>query len=227
MIYATFINRAFDQLLLDVALPAAVTFVLDQAGITGPDGPGLCGIWTIHHGVVPAAAGRPGTATPGRSCGGISGQDGPTVIRFPTGAVRMTSQRSGGSAPWTLVESDSGTLLVAVGIRPPRGQTANRLAEQGYGVAVVDRGGSARAGLVSAGVTAAGGAVKDGVRSAASATGSRAGTPTCRPRCGTSAWRSTGTRAVAGTSPGRPGLTAQTLPGRSRLGRRPDPTLSV
>src|SRR5690606_36933878 len=54
-IYATFLNRAFDQLLLDVALHRLpVTFVLDRAGITGPDGPSHYGIWDLSIlGVVP------------------------------------------------------------------------------------------------------------------------------------------------------------------------------
>src|SRR5690606_28373394 len=54
-IYATFLNRAFDQLLLDVALHRLpVTFVLDRAGITGPDGPSHYGIWDLAVlGVVP------------------------------------------------------------------------------------------------------------------------------------------------------------------------------
>ncbi len=45
-VYSTFLNRAFDQLLLDVALhKAGVTFVLDRAGVTGDDGPSHNGIW--------------------------------------------------------------------------------------------------------------------------------------------------------------------------------------
>ena len=47
-IYATFINRAFDQVLMDVALhKAGVTFVLDRAGVTGPDGPSHHGMWDL------------------------------------------------------------------------------------------------------------------------------------------------------------------------------------
>lgn len=47
-LYATFINRAFDQVLMDVALHrAGVTFVLDRAGVTGPDGPSHHGIWDL------------------------------------------------------------------------------------------------------------------------------------------------------------------------------------
>src|SRR3712207_8148565 len=54
-VYATFLNRAFDQVLLDVAMHRLpVTFVLDRAGITGPDGPSHYGIWDLSvFGVVP------------------------------------------------------------------------------------------------------------------------------------------------------------------------------
>ena len=47
-IYSTFLNRAFDQLLMDVALHrCGVTFVLDRAGITGPDGASHHGMWDM------------------------------------------------------------------------------------------------------------------------------------------------------------------------------------
>ena len=47
-LYATFMNRAFDQVLMDVALHrAGVTFVLDRAGVTGPDGPSHHGMWDL------------------------------------------------------------------------------------------------------------------------------------------------------------------------------------
>ena len=61
-VYATFLNRAFDQVLMDVALHrAGVTFVLDRAGITGNDGPSHNGMWDLSIlQVVPGpAAGRP------------------------------------------------------------------------------------------------------------------------------------------------------------------------
>ena len=63
-VYATFLNRAFDQLLLDVALHrCGVTFVLDRAGVTGPDGPSHHGMWDMS--IAPAGA-RP---APGRAAG--------------------------------------------------------------------------------------------------------------------------------------------------------------
>ncbi|MSZ09320.1 MAG: 1-deoxy-D-xylulose-5-phosphate synthase, partial [Actinobacteria bacterium] len=90
-IYSSFLNRAFDQLLLDVALhKAGVTFVLDRAGITGDDGPSHHGIWDMAlTGIVPTlslAAPRDGARLKEvlRESLDISGA--PTVIRFPKGA---------------------------------------------------------------------------------------------------------------------------------------------
>jgi 1-deoxy-D-xylulose-5-phosphate synthase len=91
-IYSTFLNRAFDQLLLDVALHnAGVTFVLDRAGITGDDGPSHHGIWDLAlTGIVPKM--RVGAPRDGarlkeilRECTEIS--DAPSMVRFPKGAV--------------------------------------------------------------------------------------------------------------------------------------------
>jgi 1-deoxy-D-xylulose-5-phosphate synthase len=91
-IYSTFLNRAFDQLLLDVALhKAGVTFVLDRAGITGDDGPSHHGIWDLAlTGIVPnmhVGAPRDGARLKEilRSCIAIS--DAPSMMRFPKGAV--------------------------------------------------------------------------------------------------------------------------------------------
>jgi 1-deoxy-D-xylulose-5-phosphate synthase len=91
-IYSTFLNRAFDQLLLDVALhKAGVTFVLDRAGITGDDGPSHHGIWDLAlTGIVPnmhVGAPRDGARLKEilRSCIAIS--DTPSMVRFPKGAV--------------------------------------------------------------------------------------------------------------------------------------------
>ncbi len=91
-IYSTFLNRAFDQLLLDVALhKAGVTFVLDRAGITGDDGPSHHGIWDLAlTGIVPnmhVGAPRDGARLKEilRECVNIS--DAPSMIRFPKGAI--------------------------------------------------------------------------------------------------------------------------------------------
>ena len=91
-IYSTFLNRAFDQLLLDVALHnAGVTFVLDRAGITGDDGPSHHGIWDLAlTGIVPhmhVGAPRDGARVKEllRQC--ITIDNAPSMIRFPKGAI--------------------------------------------------------------------------------------------------------------------------------------------
>ena len=91
-IYSTFLNRAFDQLLLDVALHnAGVTFVLDRAGITGDDGPSHHGIWDLAlTGIVPhmhVGAPRDGGRLKEllRQC--IAIDNAPSMIRFPKGPI--------------------------------------------------------------------------------------------------------------------------------------------
>ncbi|ASW54185.1 1-deoxy-D-xylulose-5-phosphate synthase [Plantactinospora sp. KBS50] len=154
-LYATFLNRAFDQVLLDVALHnLPVTFVLDRAGVTGPDGPSHYGIWDMSIlGVVPGlrvAAPRDAATLREELREAVAVDDGPTVVRFPTGsvaadlpAVRRIGSTDGagpGGAVDVLAESGrTDVLLVAVGAFGQLGvEVANRVAEQGYGVTVVD-----------------------------------------------------------------------------------------
>jgi 1-deoxy-D-xylulose-5-phosphate synthase len=151
-IYATFLNRAFDQVLLDVAMHRLpVTFVLDRAGITGPDGPSHYGIWDMSvFGVVPGlriAAPRDAVTLRAELREAVAIEDGPTVVRFPTGAVppdlpavRTVGGVDGAGGVDVLAEGDRhDVLLVAVGAFGHLGvDVAARLAEQGYGVTVVD-----------------------------------------------------------------------------------------
>jgi 1-deoxy-D-xylulose-5-phosphate synthase len=156
-VYATFLNRAFDQVLLDVALHRLpVTFVLDRAGITGPDGPSHYGIWDMSvFGVVPGlriAAPRDAATLRQELREAIGVQDGPTMVRFPTGSVPddVPALRSIGGVdvlaePAALTGRRNGApdrrdvLLVAVGAFGHLAvDAAARIAEQGYGVTVVD-----------------------------------------------------------------------------------------
>lgn len=91
-LYATFVNRAFDQALMDVALHGAgVTFVLDRAGVTGPDGPSHHGVWDLALlQAVPGiriAAPRDATRLAEELAEAVAVEDGPTVLRFPKGDV--------------------------------------------------------------------------------------------------------------------------------------------
>jgi 1-deoxy-D-xylulose-5-phosphate synthase len=145
-VYATFLNRAFDQLLLDVAMHRLpVTFVLDRAGVTGPDGPSHYGIWDLAVlGVVPGlrlAAPRDAATLREELREAVAVEDGPTVVRFPTGTVPddLPARRRVGGVD-VLVESDRrDVLLVAVGAFGHLAvAAAARVAGQGYGVTVVD-----------------------------------------------------------------------------------------
>ena len=145
-VYATFLNRAFDQVLLDVAMhKLPVTFVLDRAGVTGPDGPSHYGIWDMSvFGTVPGlriAAPRDAETLREELREAIAVDDGPTILRFPSGSVAadLPALRRVGPVD-VLAESERrDVLLVAVGSFAHLGMdVAGRVAEQGYGVTVVD-----------------------------------------------------------------------------------------
>ncbi|MEH1014912.1 1-deoxy-D-xylulose-5-phosphate synthase [Micromonospora sp. CPCC 206060] len=145
-VYATFLNRAFDQVLLDVAMhKLPVTFVLDRAGITGPDGPSHYGIWDMSvFGVVPGlrlAAPRDAATLREELREAIAVDDGPTILRFPTGSVAadLPAVRRVGTVDVLAESARHDVLLVAVGSFAGLGvEVATRVAEQGYGVTVVD-----------------------------------------------------------------------------------------
>ncbi len=91
-LYATFLNRAFDQVLMDVALHRLpVTFVLDRAGVTGDDGPSHNGMWDLSFlQLVPGlavAAPRDGATLRAELREAVLRDDGPTVVRYPKSAV--------------------------------------------------------------------------------------------------------------------------------------------
>ena len=145
-VYATFLNRAFDQVLLDVAMhKLPVTFVLDRAGITGPDGPSHYGIWDMSvFGVVPGlriAAPRDAATLREELREAVAIDDGPTILRFPTGSVAadLPALRREGPVDVLVEDARTDVLLVAVGAFGHLGvEVAARLREQGYGVTVVD-----------------------------------------------------------------------------------------
>ncbi|MEU8243249.1 1-deoxy-D-xylulose-5-phosphate synthase [Actinoplanes missouriensis] len=145
-VYATFLNRAFDQVLLDVAMHRLpVTFVLDRAGITGPDGPSHYGMWDMSvFGVVPGlriAAPRDAETLREELREAVAVDDGPTIVRFPTGSVAPATPalRRVGQIDVLREDERKDILLVAVGSFAGLGlDAAERLAEQGYGVTVVD-----------------------------------------------------------------------------------------
>jgi 1-deoxy-D-xylulose-5-phosphate synthase len=146
-IYATFINRAFDQVLMDVALhKAGVTFVLDRAGVTGPDGASHHGMWDLSIlQVVPGirlAAPRDAKRLVEELDEAIAVDDAPTVIRFPRGQVanELPAVRRTDDGVDVLIEAaHKDVLIVAVGPMAHMAMdVAHRLADQGIGATVVD-----------------------------------------------------------------------------------------
>ncbi|MBC6449458.1 1-deoxy-D-xylulose-5-phosphate synthase [Actinokineospora xionganensis] len=145
-IYSTFLNRAFDQLLMDVALhKQPVTVVLDRAGITGPDGASHHGMWDLSIlGVIPGihiAAPRDALTLREELREAVAIDDGPSVLRFPKATVGediLAVERVG---PVDILRrgETSDVLLVTVGSFAELGlAAADRLADQGIGVTVVD-----------------------------------------------------------------------------------------
>ncbi len=162
-LYATFLNRGFDQLLMDCALHRlGVTVVLDRAGVTGEDGPSHHGMWDMSlAALVPGlslAAPRDAVTLAQELAEAVVVTDGPTVIRYPKGAVPepvatirrvvaddgdLVAARGGIGAVDVLTEPAAGhdkdVLLIAVGAFGAMAvEAASRLADQGIGVTVVD-----------------------------------------------------------------------------------------
>ncbi|MEU3784001.1 1-deoxy-D-xylulose-5-phosphate synthase [Streptomyces sp900129855] len=147
-VYATFLNRAFDQVLMDVALhKCGVTFVLDRAGVTGTDGASHNGMWDMSIlQVVPGlrlAAPRDADQVRAQLREAVAVEDAPTVVRFSKGAVGPAVPavgRVGGMD--VLRESGTGApdvLLVSVGALAPMClEIATLLDRQGITTTVVD-----------------------------------------------------------------------------------------
>ncbi|WP_405058267.1 1-deoxy-D-xylulose-5-phosphate synthase [Kribbella sp. NBC_01505] len=144
-LYATFLNRAFDQLLLDVALhKCGVTFVLDRAGVTGEDGPSHNGMWDMSIvQVVPGlrlAAPRDSTRLVELLNEAVDVSDAPTVLRYAKGEVfpDIDPIDKVGSMD-VLHRSGTDVLLVGIGSMAATAMdVADRLQAQGIGVTVVD-----------------------------------------------------------------------------------------
>ena len=145
-VYSTFLNRAFDQLLLDVALhKAGVTFVLDRAGVTGDDGPSHNGIWDLAlTGIVPTlhvAAPRDGARVRETLREAMDISNAPSLIRFPKGAVNEDipafERRDGIDVLYRGESAD--ILLVSVGAFAAMAvESAGQAYREGVGVTVID-----------------------------------------------------------------------------------------
>ena len=146
-VYATFMNRAFDQVLMDVALHrAGVTFVLDRAGVTGPDGASHHGMWDLSVlQVIPGiriAAPRDADTLREELNEAVAVTDAPTVLRFSKGTVGTgikAVKRTSDGVDILLQSASKDVLIVTVGAMASVGlQVAELLAAQGIGSTVVD-----------------------------------------------------------------------------------------
>jgi 1-deoxy-D-xylulose-5-phosphate synthase len=147
-IYSTFLNRAFDQVVMDVGLHRLpVTFVLDRAGVTGPDGASHHGMWDLSLlSLVPGmrvAVPRDGTRLTELLREALAVSDGPTALRWPRGSAPEDVPavgRLGGMDVLRAAAGDSRDVLL-VGAGPMASAcalAADRLADQGIGVSVLD-----------------------------------------------------------------------------------------
>ena len=145
-VYATFLNRAFDQVLMDVALHrCGVTFVLDRAGVTGSDGASHNGMWDLSIlQLVPGlrlAAPRDGARLRELLGEAVRVDNAPTALRFPKGEVFADIAAVGriGGADLIVREGARDVLVVAVGAMVQTClEVAARLTDQGIGVTLVD-----------------------------------------------------------------------------------------
>jgi 1-deoxy-D-xylulose-5-phosphate synthase len=145
-LYATFLNRAFDQLLMDVALhKLPVTFVLDRAGVTGPDGASHHGQWDLAlFGIVPGmrvAAPRDSARVRELLREAVADESGPTALRFPKAPAGNDIDAVDRVGAMDILRRDesSDVLIISVGALAGLSlDVAERVAAQGLGVTVVD-----------------------------------------------------------------------------------------
>ncbi|MCT1987377.1 1-deoxy-D-xylulose-5-phosphate synthase [Dermacoccus abyssi] len=145
-VYATFLNRAFDQLLMDAALhKQGVTFVLDRAGVTGSDGASHNGMWDMSIcSIVPGlhlAAPRDGAQVREQLRDAVEIDDAPSVIRFPKGDVGepLVAERRIGRLDVMKDAENPDVLVVGVGSMVGVAlDVAQTLESDGLAVQVVD-----------------------------------------------------------------------------------------
>ena len=145
-VYATFLNRAFDQVLMDCALHrTGVTFVLDRSGVTGDDGASHNGMWDMSIlQVVPGlrlAAPRDTSQLRQMLNEAVDVDDAPTVVRFPKGAPPQDIPAIGTAGGCDVLFRSGGPDVFVVGVGSMAGtaiEVGERLAAQGIGSTVVD-----------------------------------------------------------------------------------------
>ncbi|UFU04639.1 1-deoxy-D-xylulose-5-phosphate synthase [Ruania suaedae] len=148
-LYATFLNRAFDQLLMDVALHrAGVTITLDRAGLTGDDGASHNGMWDLALlRLVPGlrlAAPRDEATLRHALREAVAVADAPTVVRYPKGSLPEplpALSHTSGLDVLARAAGDGGPRVLVVGVGPfaaTAAEVAQRLGDQGIGATAID-----------------------------------------------------------------------------------------
>ena len=145
-LYATFLNRAFDQVLMDAALHrAGVTIVLDRAGVTGEDGPSHNVMWDLSMlQLVPGlriAAPRDAATLRAELREAVEVDDAPTVLRYPKGTVPKDIPAIEVLGPVDVLSADGQPDVLLVSVGAMAGvclHAAELLAGHGIGVTVVD-----------------------------------------------------------------------------------------
>jgi len=145
-VYSTFLSRAFDQVLMDVALHrCGVTFVIDRSGVTGSDGPSHNGMWDMSvFQVVPGlrfAAPRDGARVRELVREAVAVEDAPTIVRLPKGGPPddIAAVDHAGSMDVLVRHGDPDILIVGIGSMAAIAvAVAERLDAQGVGATVVD-----------------------------------------------------------------------------------------
>ena len=145
-LYATFLNRGYDQVLMDCALhKLPVTFALDRAGITGDDGASHNGVWDLSlMGTIPGiavAAPRDGQVLAHVLAQAVAVADHPTVVRYPKGPLPapIPAIRHDHGADVLFSHGDADVLIVSVGAMATMAmEAAAMLVAHGFGVRVID-----------------------------------------------------------------------------------------
>src|SRR6266581_1230136 len=145
-IYSTFLARAFDQTIMDVALhKLPVVFVIDRAGVTGPDGFSHHGAFDLSYlRLIPnLSVAAPADAT--ELCALLEtalASDGPVAIRFPKGPVPATPELPVEPLPigrWEELRKGSDAVVFAIGrMVEVAKEAAERLEMQGLSCGVVN-----------------------------------------------------------------------------------------
>jgi 1-deoxy-D-xylulose-5-phosphate synthase len=148
-IYSTFLQRAYDNIIHDVALQhLPVTFCMDRAGLVGEDGPTHMGLYDIAYMLavpdIVVTAPKDSTEMLGLLRTAVARENGPTCIRYPRDAAPDVAPALAEIAPvtegtWEVLRQGGEFVILAVGTMVlPSLAAAEELATEGIDVSVVN-----------------------------------------------------------------------------------------